>query len=264
LRGTGAGNRSGGPRLVAVANPCAYTIDKDSPSAHPADAASSEIHRAGVSGCTIVGAPLNGARREVDALAQQVDRYGFRRAEIYDWGMAQEELFDSCVVGADVVHIATHGYRIARDCLPVAPRDPLVLSGVVLAGASRMVPDGMRGGNEGFLSAAEVAGLNLSAARLVFWSACATASGDPLPNESVSGLSAAGWLAGAEATVATLWLVSDETTPRQVEAFYQRWLAGKSPARALQEAHIGGLEDAREAGESTHPVLWAAWVVDGL
>jgi CHAT domain-containing protein len=149
------------------------------------------------------------------------------------------------------------------DCLPTAPRDPLLLSGVVLAGAFRLVPEGSRGAEEGLLASAEVAQLDLSATRLLVWSGCATATGSVLPGEPMCGLAAAGWLAGADCSVATLWEISDEKMPRQMEALYRWWFQGASPARALQQALLEGIAATQSAHGHTHPGRWAALVVEG-
>jgi hypothetical protein len=151
----------------------------------------------------------------------------------------------------------------ARD-EPAAPRDGLCLAGVVLAGTARLLPDGARGADEGLLSAAEVAHLDLSSARLVTWSGCGTAGGTPAGTETLRGLAAAAWLAGAPCSVACLWDVPDMDMPAAMRALYGAWLGGASPARAVQAAQVAAMSIARAERGDRHPARWAALVVEGV
>lgn len=250
--------------MVALTNPSFGDLDGDA--AAPGTSAPGGDYR-GVEhegSCVLRGTAVFGTRREVDAIVPLLRQGGFTEIQVYDWARAQERVLDDVVRGADVVHVATHGYQIPLGCMARPPRDPLHMSGVVLAGAVRILPDGYRGSQEGLLGAAEVAQLDLSQARLVMWSACATATGSVLPGEPLCGLAAAAWLAGARASVATLWRVSDELMPIQIEAFYRSWVGGGSEARALQAALRAGLRVTRQDRGHGHPTSWAALVVEGL
>src|SRR5439155_8048744 len=81
----------------------------------------------------------------------------------------------------------------------VGARNPLALSGVVLAGGE-------------LLTAEAVAGLNLDALDLVVLSACDTGLGEVAGGEGVLGLQRAFHIAGAKNVVASLWKVDDEAT----------------------------------------------------
>src|SRR5262245_40575698 len=113
------------------------------------------------------------------------------------------------------LHLATHGYfqppapKRPGDRLEdlfrfdqsremrIAVRNPLLLSGLVLAGAN-LAPD------RGTLSAQEASALDLRGAELVVLSACDTGLGKVADGEGVLGLQRAFQMAGARTVVASL------------------------------------------------------------
>src|SRR5262249_46617334 len=109
------------------------------------------------------------------------------------------------------VHLATHGFF--REASAEGVRNPLLLSGVVLAGANRRA-------EEGLLTAEEVGGLDLRGCRLAVLSACETGLGGTVGGEGVLGLQRAFHLAGARAVVSSLWQVPDRATQSLMERFY--------------------------------------------
>lgn len=249
---------------VIIANPDFHALgDRLTPRPPGAQGFDDRFGTGGDTPCTLRGAALLGTEREAALVADLLLRAG-TQVQVLEWNRAQERLLDEVVAGCGVVHVATHGYRVDDGCLSAAPGDPLFTSGVVLAGAMRHVPDGYRGGDDGLLSAAEVAGLDLDAARMVVWSACATATGEPLAGEPLCGLAAGAWIAGAGASVATLWRVSDQAMPGRLAVFYAQFLAGESPARALRATLREAMDSTRRDRGHTHPGYWAALVVEGL
>lgn len=163
------------------------------------------------------------------------------------------------------VHLATHGFfanssvvsslqrasQITPDSnMPVLDyppryeeiigRNPLVLSGLVFAGAN--VPgqtdaSGLRIGDDGILTAEEVSNLDLHATELVVLSACETGLGTVAGGEGVFGLQRAFRLAGAGSVVASLWSVDDAATAALMTEFY----------RNLWDKRLGKLEALRQA-----------------
>jgi CHAT domain-containing protein len=119
-------------------------------------------------------------------------------------------------------------------------QDPMLRSGLALAGANTTAKLWEVGkvpplDQDGLLTAAEVAGLDLQGTRLVTMSACDTAKGDLLSGEGVVGLQRAMAIAGAENLLMTLWPINDADTPDFMAEFYKRVIAGEHPARALPE-----------------------------
>ena len=112
-------------------------------------------------------------------------------------------------------------------------RNPLVLSGLVLAGANRNEKD------RGILTAEAIAGLPLQKMDLAVLSACETGLGEVAGGEGVFGLQRAFHVAGTRTVVATLWKVDDQATAALMGLFYHKlWRETKSPLVALREAQL--------------------------
>ncbi|NEQ20146.1 MAG: CHAT domain-containing protein [Microcoleus sp. SIO2G3] len=90
---------------------------------------------------------------------------------------------------------------------------------------------------------------------LLVLSACETASGD---KRAALGLAGVAVRAGARSTLASLWLVDDESTALLMSHFYQELKTGVSKAEALRRAQLVLLQ-----GKYQHPRLWAAFVLLG-
>ncbi|MGB1014314.1 MAG: CHAT domain-containing protein, partial [Nannocystaceae bacterium] len=132
-----------------------------------------------------------------------------------------------------LLHVATHGFFLAGDAEALAgtraleydagtsdeppkdpgaarkpswsiPKNPLLRSGVALAGANKRV-----GSDDGILTALEVASMDLRGTELVVLSACETGVGEIEAGEGVYGLRRALTLAGTRAQVMSLWKVDD-------------------------------------------------------
>ena len=121
-------------------------------------------------------------------------------------------------------------------------RNPLVLSGVVLAGAN-LGPQsdglGLPTGEDGILTAEEIVFSDLRGTELVVLSACDTGLGKVAGGEGVMGLVRAFHLAGARNVVASLWKVDDQATAAMMRVFYHKlWQENKPPAVALRETQL--------------------------
>ena len=143
------------------------------------------------------------------------------------------EAFRRHAAAAPFLHLATHGL--------FNEADPL-LSSVRLADAS--------------LNLHELADLDLSA-RLAVLSGCQTGLGRLSPGEELAGLSRGFLQAGAEAVVASLWLVDDPATAKLMGRLWERMAAGESPAAALRAAMLFLRES------HPHPYHWAPFVLTG-
>src|SRR5262249_40176996 len=138
-------------------------------------------------------------------------------------------------------------------------KDPLLRSGLALAGANRW----MRGSappslaENGVLTAEEVTGLDLRGTDLVVLSACDTGLGEVRRGEGVFGFRRAFMLAGAQTLVMSLWKVPDQQTQELMEAFYQRLLAGADRVTALWEAQL------TVRARHPEPLYWGAFILQG-
>jgi CHAT domain-containing protein len=192
-------------------------------------------------------------------------------AQVYTGANATESLLKE-LSAPSILHIATHGFFLqppsssqtlnsSRQSNPVAQggaavdrEDALVLSGLALAGANRRQSGP---GEDGILTALEVAALDLWGTRMVVLSACETALGDAKSGEGVYGLRRALVLAGSESQVMSLWKVSDEATRDLMIGFYQRLRAGEGRADALRNAQLTLLRN------RAHPFFWASFIQSG-
>lgn len=130
----------------------------------------------------------------------------------------------------------------------IAGRNPLLLSGLVMAGASLPAERdeyGLPRSDGGILTAETIAGLPLERLDLVVLSACETGLGEVAGGEGVFGLQRAFHVAGARNVVASLWKVDDQATAALMSLFYDKlWRERKSPIAALREAQLAVYRDA--------------------
>ena len=139
-----------------------------------------------------------------------------------------------------VLHLATHAWA--------DPEDP-TRSWMLFAPATP-------GAGFDYLFLKEAAGLNLRGVSLVTASACETEVGRLQAGEGVESFGRAFLEAGADAVVTSLWPVSDRGTAHLMSRFYRRLGQGMEAGEALSQAR-------RELAGTTHPALWAAFVLSG-
>jgi CHAT domain-containing protein/Tfp pilus assembly protein PilF len=239
-----------------------------------------ELHR--VSGLAIAGLGVDPvARCKDEASVAQIlsDLPGTRFAHFATHGFFADPSFRSALQ-VDERLFASHG----RDLGTPGLRSPLVLSGLVLAGANRQNV----GNDRGILTAEGIIGLRLEGMELATLSACSTGLGDVAFGEGVFGLTRAFHVAGARNVIASLWDVNDEATAALMGLFYENlWLDKDKlpPLEALRQAQLyiyrnpgqirelaerrGGfvkvrLPPAPREDPRTRTELWAAFVLSGL
>ena len=138
-----------------------------------------------------------------------------------------------------MVHFATHA---------VLAKNP-ALSGIVLS----LVDDHGKSQN-GFLSARDIANLDLSA-DLVVLSACQTGT-----DAGINGMTSSLFYAGAQSVLTSLWAVEDTATADLMTRFYAGLFKdGMTPAAALRSAQIEMWKQPRWQ----HPYYWAAFSLQG-
>ncbi len=171
---------------------------------------------------------------------------------------ASEDAFRRQVQGKRVVHVATHGFFLPGHCAKEG--GPLVASGLALAGANRRPKDG----DDGLLTAEEVAGLNMDGVEWVVLSGCNTGLGEVKDSEGVFGLRRAFRAAGAATVIMSLWPVEDKAARDWMRSLYTaKFQRGMSTAQSLRAAGREMLASRRAAGLSAHPYFWAAFVGAG-
>lgn len=136
--------------------------------------------------------------------------------------------------------------------------NPLMRSGLILAGANLLWRDGKRieGTEDGILTAHEVSNMDLFNTELVILSACETGLGDIKNNEGVIGLQRAFKIAGVKHRIISLWNVPDKETSELMESFYRYLFRDRSTVR---EAFTRAQKDIRY--RYNDPVFWSAFVL---
>lgn len=217
---------------------------------------------------TAVYARLPGTGTEVRAIMQfwktHPSRGSFRQ---FLGSQASEEVFKETVGGKRIIHIATHGYfleagRSGREKAGMAVgENPLLRSGVLLAGANLHGADAVDGAEDGVLTALEVSAMDLRGTELVVLSACESGLGSVEQGEGVDGLRRAFQMAGAQTVVSSLWRVPDAETVKFMKALYAG--DGLSYPEMMRRAAVRRIAEARVRGRSTHPFTWAGFMAMG-
>ena len=173
--------------------------------------------------------------------------------------------------GKDVqmIHLSTHGLYVPkyrRSNLTKVTLNPfnsldeqsLSRSGLLLAGANKAVKLKEISGEDGILTAKEIARLDLSGVELVTLSACETALGD-LSGEGVFGLQRGFKKAGAKTMIMSLWRVDDTATRLLMTCFYDLLSKGQSVNEAFTQSQhkLMSLDN----GKYSDPKYWAAFIV---
>ncbi|MFO0877714.1 MAG: CHAT domain-containing tetratricopeptide repeat protein [Gemmataceae bacterium] len=244
---------------------------------------------------------LPGTRKELEQITMLA---GDRRIVRREGNTATVATLLADLPKVETAHLATHGFFADarfRSVLQLDPklfeqrrrqratagaRSPLVLSGLVCAGAN--LPDTP---NRGIITAEALVGLDLRKMHLAVLSACETGLGETAGGEGVFGLTRAFHVAGCKNVVASLWKVDDQATAALMNLFYrQLWQAKESigPAEALRRAQLSLLRDPsripewavgrgplpkaisgsgkveKMEGKPSHARVWAAFLASGL
>jgi CHAT domain-containing protein/tetratricopeptide (TPR) repeat protein len=222
---------------------------------------------------------LPGSFEEANRVAQSWDGRHILRAELLTGAQASEAHVRAHIAGCGLIHLATHGYLVPDSCenskaseltlvgdlrgirLPPGAGEAMLRSGLVLAGANTRADDPA---NDGVLTAADIAMLDLSSAKLVTLSACESGMGTVVDAEGVIGLRWALMQAGARSSLTSCHRVSDEMTGRWMDLFYAGWIdGGLSVPEAAREASRHLRRELMEHGQADIPGAWGAFVTAG-
>jgi len=250
--------------LLAMGDP---DYDADAPA--PRLAHKRVALRSGVPDCDdfrkVTLQPLPGTRDEIERVAR-----GWRSGSklVLLGREASEAAFKARAPGKRAIHLATHGYYLTQSCsvnrgaAGRAADNPLLLSGLFLAGANRSLDHAASDESEdGVLTALEVSALDLAGCTLVVLSACETGLGEAKDGEGVYGLRRAFQTAGARTVVSALWEVSDEDAAQFLGRLYQN--EKQVLPERIRELQLESIRSARSDDVPDHPFSWAAFIAQG-
>jgi len=211
---------------------------------------------------SLVFAPLPATAAEVDAIQALWSAHVDADAILLRGAAASEAAFKRDAPSHRVIHVATHAFFLGVSETP--GENPLLVSGLALAGANHRDRAAAAGEEDGILTAEEIASLDLSGTDWAVLSACDSGVGEIVLDQGVSGLRRAFQTAGVGTLIMSLWPVDDRATLAWMEALYRSRLeAGASTVEAVRAATRQALRARREAGSDTHPFTWGAFVAAG-
>ena len=212
--------------------------------------------------------PLPGSKKEVEQIAKIFDNNKWD-VDIYLEENASE-LAVKQTENPRVLHLATHGYFF--EDIPLAKEDqelrfmgierkqaiqnPLLLSGLLFAGANNTLEGVQTDGENGLLSAYEASLLQLKETELVILSACETGKGEIKNSEGVYGLRKAFSDAGAKNIIMSLWKVDDEVTQLYMTTFYNLWINQEYTIRDAFQKTQSIIKS-----KHPHPYYWGAFIL---
>ena len=157
-----------------------------------------------------------------------------------------------------ILHLASHYDFLEGNSNIENLNNPLLNGFIPLAGANNLIKDKK---NNGYLSALEIAGMDLNNTELVVISACGSGIGDNYLGGLNFGLKRAITLAGARSSLLSLWKVDDNIASAFMISFYKNLVSGMSRSKAL-------LETQTEFRKSSNPYYrhisaWGAFQLSG-
>lgn len=214
---------------------------------------------------------LPGTLEEVNQVSSIISKNRIN-CKVFSSGEGNEESFKA-LSGNNfgILHIATHGFYMTEkqaersDFFASNPFvsqnsgsgiSPLHRAGLLLAGGNKAwkgesVPDGVE---DGILTAAEIASLDLNSCDVVVLSACETGLGE-ITDEGVFGLQRAFKNAGVNTIIMSLWEVDDQATSLMMRSFYSNLVKGKSKRESFNAAQ-------KEVQKKySDPRYWAAFIM---
>lgn len=194
---------------------------------------------------------LDGTRKELDEISKALQSSGVGNVQTFADTKASEEAFlalsDSKL---NLLHIATHGAYLAKG--KVTDAESMSQSILAFAGAN-LGNEGTK--TDGYVTAADVAKMNLRNCQLAVLSACETALGK-MGDDGVFGLQRGFKNAGVHTLLMSLRQVDDKATTELMTQFYKELMAGNTPNESLRKAqqHLcqHGYDD---------PQYWASFII---
>jgi len=223
---------------------------------------------------------LPGTKEETNKIHDLLDQKKIKNQYFYE-AQATEKNIKWNMKESGVIHISTHGFfftgeetfaktdeleekkeenLVFRSPMTYANwtfvknKNPLMRSGLVLSHANDVWSrESVLDGEDGILTAQEVASMDLHHTKLVVLSACETGLGEIKGSEGVFGLQRAFKMAGVQNIVMSLWQVSDHETAIFMTYFHEQMLKSGSVSTAFQLTQ-------KFMRKNYAPYYWAAFV----
>lgn len=180
--------------------------------------------------------PLPHSEREIENLSNKFPGKGYYGLE------AKESLLKSESLQSNILHFATHSYIDAKNP---------IFSGLLLSADDQ---------NDGVLYTHELFDLKLNA-DLVTLSACNSGSGEFQKGEGAISLARGFMYANVPNVLMSLWAVSDQSTSKLMELFYNNIYTGEQYSDAIRNAKLDYLSTADH--NLAHPYYWGAFIYVG-
>jgi CHAT domain-containing protein len=227
---------------------------------------------------------LPGTRKEAEAIWGLI---GKDKCELFLDQKALEEVLEQKRTPR-ILHLATHGFflsdmdfaglvddTMARGVMgikelsrPIGKKfrieNPLLRSGIALAGANSALMTGDFDKTGGIVTAEKILGLKLRGTDLVVLSACDTGLGEVQSGEGVFGLRRAFTQAGTKSLVMSMWSVPDKETQELMVAFYKNIIkGGMDRCQALRQAALKEMQVVKKRYGSANPAYWGGFIFMG-
>lgn len=210
---------------------------------------------------------LPGSTKEIELAKAAFQNHG-RDTRLVSGKKVNEASIKKELVEGTVLHVATHGAFLGNVEGASRPgnwyraehlsESPIRRSVLALSGVNEIQSDQIQGvSDDGWLSGDEVLRWDLRNIPLVVLSSCEGAVGEIRFSEGVYGIQRSFRSAGAQATLVSLWSVSDKNAPIFFNHFYQHLMKGVGKAEALRQAKLEMIK------LDIPPRHWAGWVLSG-
>jgi len=228
--------------------------------------------------------------KRLPATKEEVEKigalFGKRKADVYTGREALEEVLWR-TGPPTILHLATHGFFLndldlsalvdekVRGISVVSPatkqtgrkvkiENPLLRSGIALAGANNALRFGGTERSDGIVTAEKILSLKLRGTDMVVLSACDTGLGEVKAGEGVYGLRRAFTQAGTRSLVMSMWQVPDQETKELMVEFYKNIRSGKmNRCQSLRQAALKQLKTVKARYGNANPLFWGAFVFMG-
>ncbi|WP_413678105.1 CHAT domain-containing protein [Prochlorococcus sp. MIT 0916] len=254
-------NTTKSKKSIVIANPD-FDLDNNNPSQKEKDTFASEKKRAPDLNFKNFST-LEGSQKEGELISKLISAKFLSRKKATPKTISN---LDNPLI----LHIATHGFYLNNNNLSNQSRihplyHPLLRSGVVLAGANNSERNTDH--DDGYLTAAEFAKMELSGTEMVVISSCVSGEGVFEVGEGFYGLKRSLSVAGARSSLLSLWEVDDAATAEFMGSFYKYLIEGRSREEAFIETQKsfrdGTITSANPLLNWSEPYYWAAFQLSG-